>query len=110
MIKLIGIYYNKLLRIKGFFDKWCPWINKFVSKGSVAIKVNDNIGRYFQTKKDLRQGNPLSPLLFNLVVDMLAILISRAKEDGQICGLVPHLVDGVFVSCIIKANCSVMEK
>jgi hypothetical protein len=28
------------------------------------------------------------------VADMLAILISRVKEDGQITGLVPHLVDG----------------
>jgi hypothetical protein len=36
----------------------------------------------------------LSPLLFNLVTDMLAVLISRAKEDGQITGLVPRLVDG----------------
>jgi hypothetical protein len=59
-----------------------------------VIKVNDNIGKYFQTKKGLRQGDPLSPLLFNLVANMLAILISRAKEDGQICELVPHLVDG----------------
>ena len=25
---------------------------------------------------------------------MLAILISRAKEDGQVGGLVPHLVEG----------------
>jgi hypothetical protein len=25
---------------------------------------------------------------------MLALLLSRAKEDGQITGLVPHLVDG----------------
>jgi hypothetical protein len=32
--------------------------------------------------------------LFNLVADMLAILISRSKEDGQISRLVPHLVDG----------------
>jgi hypothetical protein len=49
----------------------------------VGIKVNDNVGRYFQ-KKSLRQGDPLSPLLFNLVADMLNLLISRAKEDGQI--------------------------
>ena len=33
-------------------------------------------------------------MLFNLVADMLAILIARAKEDGQISGLIPHLVDG----------------
>ena len=25
---------------------------------------------------------------------MLAILISRAKEDGQVAGLIPHLVEG----------------
>ena len=62
--------------------------------GSVEIRVNDDIGHYFQTLKGLRQGDPLSPILFNLVVDMLAILISRAKEDGQVGGLVPHLVEG----------------
>jgi hypothetical protein len=56
--------------------------------------VNDNIGRYFQTKKGLRQGDLLSPLLFNLAAYMLSTLINRAKEDGQIRGLVPHLVDG----------------
>jgi hypothetical protein len=33
-------------------------------------------------------------MLFNIVVDMLALLISRAKNDGQISGLVPHLVEG----------------
>jgi hypothetical protein len=60
----------------------------------VAIKVNDDVGNYFQTKKGLRQGDPLSPMLFNIVADMLAILIERAKEDGQIEGVVPHLVDG----------------
>jgi hypothetical protein len=32
--------------------------------------------------------------LFNLVADMLALLISRAKQDGQITGLVPHLIEG----------------
>jgi hypothetical protein len=25
---------------------------------------------------------------------MLAVLIARAKEDGQVDGLIPHLVDG----------------
>jgi hypothetical protein len=42
----------------------------------------------------LRQGDPLSPLLFNIVVDTLAILIEQAKSDGQIKGVIPHLVDG----------------
>jgi hypothetical protein len=59
----------------------------------VGIRVNDDIGHYFQTLKGLRQGDSLSPILFNIVADMLTILIARAKEDGQVGGLVPHLVD-----------------
>ena len=67
-----------------------------MSKGSVAVKVNDEVGHFFQTKKGVRQGDSLSPLLFNLAVDMLSILIARAKADDQISGVVPHLVDDGF--------------
>jgi hypothetical protein len=49
---------------------------------SIGNKVNDVIGHYFQTPKGLRQGDPLLPMLFSLIADMLAILIMRAKEDG----------------------------
>ena len=45
-------------------------------------------------QKGLRQGDPMSTILFNLVSDMLTILIGRAKEDGQEGGLIPHLLDG----------------
>jgi hypothetical protein len=35
----------------------------------------------------------MPPILFNIVTDMLAILIKRAKEDRQINRIIPHLVD-----------------
>ena len=81
-------------RMKGFDPKWCEWVKCFVEGGIVGIKVNDQVGSYFQTKKGLRQGDPLSPILFNIVVDMLAIFVSRAKEHGQVKGVVPNLIDG----------------
>jgi hypothetical protein len=87
-------FLQQTLRMKGFDPKWCEWVQRFIEKGSVGINVNNDIGHYFQTKKGLRQGDPLSPNLFNIVADMLAILIARAKEDGQVSGLIPHLVDG----------------
>ena len=37
------------------------------------------------------------PVLFNIVDDMLAVMIDRAKSDGQIEGVIPHLIDGGFV-------------
>jgi hypothetical protein len=87
-------FLQQALKMKGFDPKWCRWIQEFISHGSVGIRVNDDIGHYFQTRKGLRQGGPLLPILFNIVADMLAIIINRAKEDGQVNGLIPHLVDG----------------
>ncbi|WVZ66965.1 hypothetical protein U9M48_016115 [Paspalum notatum var. saurae] len=86
-------FLQQTLRMKGFNPLWCKWVESFVQGGNIGIKVTDQLGNYFQTKKGLRQDDPMSPILFNIVVDMLAILVARAKEDGQIKGVVPHLVD-----------------
>jgi hypothetical protein len=87
-------FLQQALRMKGFSPKWCAWIQSIVSRGHVGIKINDEVGPFFTTHKGLRQGDPLSPILFNIVVDMLAILFSRAKEDNQFAGVVPHLMEG----------------
>jgi hypothetical protein len=92
--KVKWAFLQQTLRKKGFSDEWCSLINSIVSRGSVAIKINDDVGRYFQTLKGLRQGDPLSPILFNILADMLAIMIECAKVDGLIEGVVPHLVGG----------------
>jgi len=63
-----------------------------VSGGSVGIKVNDDLGDFFQTKKGLRQGDLLSPMLFNVVADMLAVLVSRDRGSEQIRVVVPQLI------------------
>lgn len=43
---------------------------KLVGGGRVTIKVNDKIGHYFPTYGGVRQGDPLSPLLFDIIVDV----------------------------------------
>jgi hypothetical protein len=70
-----------------FFIQMVPMDIFYYTRGHVGIKINNQVGPNFQTKKELRQGDPLSPLLFNIVVDMLAILIKRPKMEGQIDGL-----------------------
>jgi hypothetical protein len=66
--------------------------------GHVGIRINDQVGPNFQTRKVVRQGDPLSPILFNIVVDMLAILINGVKSEGQISWVIPHILDdGLFI-------------
>jgi hypothetical protein len=76
-------FLQQTLRMKGFSPIWCNWIDQIVRGSSVNIKVNDDVGHFFQTKKGVKQGDPLSPILFNLVTDMLATLIFRAKSNGK---------------------------
>jgi Reverse transcriptase (RNA-dependent DNA polymerase). len=86
-------FVQQTLRMKGFSPKWCEWIAFFIQGGHVGIRVNDQTGNNFQTYKGLRQGDPLSPILFNIVADMLALLIKRAKDIDSLNGVVPYLVD-----------------
>jgi hypothetical protein len=86
-------FLQQVLRMRGFPSLWCQWVENVVSKGSVCVQINDGLGHFFQSRKGLRQRDPLSPILFNLVAYMLVVLIERAKNLGFIDGLVPHLVD-----------------
>uniref|UniRef100_A0A8I6YB15 Reverse transcriptase domain-containing protein n=1 Tax=Hordeum vulgare subsp. vulgare TaxID=112509 RepID=A0A8I6YB15_HORVV len=86
-------FLQQTLRMKGFGEIWRKHIDCFIKQGSVGIKVNDDVGHFFHTLKGLRQGDHMSSILFNIVADMLALMIRRANEKDLVGGLVPHLVD-----------------
>jgi hypothetical protein len=83
-----------VMKKKNFPEKWLTWMKQIIEGGSVGINLNGNPGNFFRTHKGLRQGDPLSPLLFNLVSDALAVMLENAKNSGHIKGLMPHLIEG----------------
>lgn len=86
-------FVEEVLRRKGFGDQIVTWIINTICGCKVSITINGEEGPYFKTHRGLRQGDPLSPLLFNLVGDALAYMLNKAKQKGHIKGLVPHLVE-----------------
>ena len=51
---------------------------------------------YVETKKGLRQGDPFSPILFNIAIDVLNLLLAKAQKLDLIQGLAQDLIpDGI---------------
>lgn len=67
---------------------------QLVSGGQTAVSINGEVGNFFRNKRGLRQGDPISPLLFNLVADALSAMIDKVKGVGHIRGVVSHLIPG----------------
>lgn len=61
-----------------FLDKLCNWIITCVSTASASIIINESPSAPFNLQRGLRQGDPLSPFLFTLVVEALSQLIQKA--------------------------------
>lgn len=78
--KLNWDFLFQCLRQRGFCEKWCEWIKLVMVSGTVSVKVNNTVGGYFKSGKGVRQGDPLSPFLFNITADSLAKMINMAQK------------------------------
>jgi hypothetical protein len=86
-------FLEETMKGKNFSDQWINWVMQTVRGGQVCINVNGTRGPYFRTMRGLRQGDPLSPLLFNLVADALSAMMDKAVERDLIVGVLDKLVD-----------------
>ncbi|KAK3199203.1 hypothetical protein Dsin_022618 [Dipteronia sinensis] len=82
-ISLVGSFTRS-----GFGGKWKGWIKWCVSSPSLSVLVNDSPTKQFKIERGLSQGDPLSPFLFNMVVEILSRMFHRAKEMDLVRGAV----------------------
>lgn len=78
-----------VLQKLGFGGKWIEWISAILSTASTKVLMNGFPGRCISHRRGLRQGDPLSPMLFVLAMDVLNYLLDCSTEAGVLedCGL-----------------------
>ncbi|GKA34396.1 RNA-directed DNA polymerase, eukaryota [Tanacetum coccineum] len=107
-------FLDDVLNSFGFGSKWRSWIRGSLSSGKASILVNGSPTSEFHLHRGLKQGDPLAPFLFILIMESLHLSFSRAVEAGIFTGFridpsitLSHLFyadDAVFIGEWSHAN------
>lgn len=89
MIQFFGPFLFEILSHLGFGPIWCNLISNLLRSASTRIVVNGEPREEIRHKRGLHQGDPLSPMLFILVMDVLNYLFKKASELGLLQPLTP---------------------
>jgi len=95
---------DKALKMFGFKDNLRYLVKCIYSENMSCIVNNGNISRYFKLHRGLRQGCPLSPYLFILVVELLANAVRKNNDivgiriNDVICKLNQYADDTFFIT------------
>ena len=83
----------QIMRHLGFPDRWLQWITLLFNSGYSSILLNGVPGKQFKCKRGVRQGDPLSPLLFVLAAELLQYVVNEAKLNGSLSIPIPYCND-----------------
>lgn len=73
-----------VLRHIGFPLRWTNWVSALLASSSTRVLVNGRAGARIRHARGLRQGDPLSPLLFVIIMEVLNALLAEADRRGEL--------------------------
>jgi len=77
----------EVLQFIGFPRRWREWIAILLSTASTKVLLNGRPGRRIAHARGLRQGDPISPMLFVIVMEVLNSLIRAADQHMMLTPL-----------------------
>ena len=75
-----------------------------VSTVRYSVIVNGSPTGFFDSSRGLRQGDPLSPLLFLVIMEVLSRMLRRTEEGGFFRGFCAGRTDEVCISHLLYAD------
>lgn len=81
----------EVMQALGFSTKWRDWISALLGTSSSKVLINGQPTKGIQHARGLRQGDPLSPLLFILAIDPLQRIIEMVAQKGVLKPILPKL-------------------
>ena len=70
-----------VLETRGFGSKWRTWIQKILITSKMALLINGKPSNWIRNRRGLKQGDPISPLPFVLVVVALTRVLKKAASN-----------------------------
>ncbi|XP_026436151.1 uncharacterized protein LOC113334014 [Papaver somniferum] len=74
----------KVLSKYGFSNSWCEWLHTIFKSAKISVMINGGTQGFFCTERGLRQGDPLSPILFVLMEDVVSRNLTQMVQNGDI--------------------------
>ena len=75
---------------------------RVIQGGSICVRINNENSVYFKPGKGLRQGDPLSPIMFNLVVDIFTRMLMKVAKINLVSGFYLELKRGYYQSAVCR--------
>ena len=99
-----------LLDRMGFGVKWRGWIKACITTVRFSIIVNGSPVGFFGSSHGSRQGDPLSPLLFLLIMEVLSRMLKKTKDWDLLRGFQvgPANSIAVRISHLLFANDTIL--
>ncbi|KAL4572226.1 hypothetical protein LXL04_018996 [Taraxacum kok-saghyz] len=72
-------YLEEIMTEMGFGVRWRKWVRVSLSSGFSSILINGSPTDEFKLERGLRQGDPLSPFLFTLIMEGLSLAIKNSE-------------------------------
>ncbi|GJY62450.1 putative RNA-directed DNA polymerase [Tanacetum coccineum] len=77
------LFLKDILTGFGFHHRMIGWIMECVMTTSFSLSINGCSHGFFKGMRGLRQGDPISPYLFTLVMEVLMLMLNRRARESN---------------------------